>query len=62
MVLTTVFLIAGYSVMFASNFVGLIHMALIISVILGAALFGDLLVLPALLLIFKPDLIRTDQT
>lgn len=52
MVLTTVFLIAGFAVMLASNFLAMVHMSLTLGVILVAALFGDLLVLPALLQLF----------
>ena len=54
MVLTTVFLLAGFAVMLASNFLALVHMSLLICVILLAALFGDLFVLPALLQLFRP--------
>ena len=50
MLLTSVLLVAGFSVMFVSNFLGIIHVATLISVILVAALFGDLLLLPALIL------------
>jgi len=54
MVLTTVFLMAGFGVMLASNFLALVHMSIVLCVILVAALFGDLLVLPALLQVFVP--------
>lgn len=52
MVLTTVFLIAGFGIMLASNFLAMVHMSITLCVILVAALFGDLLVLPALLQVF----------
>ena len=56
MVLTTVFLVSGFCVMFLSNFLGVIHMGILVLAILVAALFGDLLVLPALLLAFRPTI------
>jgi len=52
MVLTTVFLVTGLSVMMISEFLGLVHMCLLIVVILVGALLGDLLLLPALLVLF----------
>ena len=52
--LTSALLIAGFSVLFLSSFVGMIHVAMLDCIILTAALFGDLLVLPALLLLFGP--------
>jgi predicted RND superfamily exporter protein len=54
MFVTSGLLVAGFSVMFVSNFVGIIHVALLNCIILIAALLGDLLVLPALLLVFRP--------
>jgi hypothetical protein len=45
MVLTTVFLVTGLSVMMISEFLGLMHMCLFIIVILIGALLGDLLLL-----------------
>ena len=55
MLLTSLLLIAGFSVLFFSNFLGLVHVALLICIILAAALIGDVLLLPALLLRFGPD-------
>ena len=55
MVLTTVFLLVGYAVMFTSNFRAMMHMSGTVIVILAAALFGDLLALPALLKVFDSD-------
>ncbi len=52
MVLTTLFLTGGLMVMMVSEFLGLVHMALLIMVILVGALVGDLLLLPALLTLF----------
>lgn len=52
MLVTSVLLIAGFSVFYASSFVGILQVAILISVILLAALFGDLLLMPALLLTF----------
>ncbi len=49
MLMTTVFLIAGFSVMLTSSFLAAIHISMVICVILAAALLGDLLLLPALL-------------
>ncbi len=56
MVMTTVFLVSGYAVMLFSNFMAMVHMALLMSIIVVSALVGDLLVLPALLLIFRPEI------
>lgn len=55
MILTTVFLATGLSVMMISDFLGLVHMCLLIVVILLGALLGDLLLLPALLTLFARD-------
>ena len=52
MLLTSVMLTVGFSVFFFSNFLGMIHIAILVIIILVAALFGDLLLLPALLLTF----------
>ncbi len=60
-VLTTIFLVGGYAVLFASNFLGIIHVAVLVCVILVAALFGDLFVLPALLITFRPALLGSEQ-
>jgi len=54
-VFTTLFLIGGYAVMFTSSFLGIVHMGLVVTVILAAALFGDLLVLPAMLVLLAPE-------
>jgi predicted RND superfamily exporter protein len=54
MVLTSLLLVAGFGSLFASNFLGMIHVATLNCIILLAALFGDLLLLPALLLLFQP--------
>ncbi|TFH21848.1 MAG: hypothetical protein E4H03_09710 [Myxococcales bacterium] len=53
--LTSVLLIAGFSVLLLSNFLGMVHVAVLDCIILTMALFGDLLLLPALLLLFGPD-------
>ncbi len=55
MVLTSVLLVAGFSVMFTSEFLGMVHVALLNCIILISALLGDLLLLPALLLLFRPN-------
>jgi predicted RND superfamily exporter protein len=52
MILTTGMLILGYVTMLLSAFLGVVHMGLVIIVILAAALFGDLLVLPATIVLF----------
>lgn len=52
MALTTLFLVAGCLVMLLSNFMAMIHMATLFCVVLATALFGDLSVLPGLLLAF----------
>jgi predicted RND superfamily exporter protein len=54
MVLTTLLLIGGWVVMFTSSWLGPIHLSVIAIIILAGALFGDLFVLPALLLTFRP--------
>jgi len=54
MLLTSVLLVAGFSVLFVSNFLAMIHIAVLISIILITALGGDLLLLPALLLLLGP--------
>jgi len=51
-VLTTLYLVAGYSVLFTSAFQAPIDMAMLFMVVLVAALIGDLLLLPALLIRF----------
>jgi hypothetical protein len=56
MFLTSALLVAGFSILFASNFLGIVHVALLNCVILIAALLGDLLLLPALLLVLRPRL------
>jgi len=53
MFLTSAMLVAGFSVLFVSNFLGIIHVTILMCVILVSALFGDLLLLPALLLTFR---------
>ena len=55
MVLTTVFLVGGMSVLLFANFAGVMHMAIVVIAVLTAALFGDLLALPALLVFFSKD-------
>jgi len=57
MVMTSAFLIAGYFVMFLSNYLAVLHMGFVICVILAAALLSDLFVTPALVLLF-PSLAR----
>jgi hypothetical protein len=60
-VLTTVFLVGGYAVMFTSGFLGIVHMGVVVTVILVAALFGDLLVLPAMLVLAGPRVVPQAQ-
>lgn len=55
MVTTTVFLIGGYLVLTASSFLAAVHMGIVSIAILITALFGDLLVLPSLLLLFDSE-------
>jgi hypothetical protein len=55
MVLTTAFLTGALAVMMVSEFLGLVHMSLLVMVILFGALLGDLLLLPALLALFAGD-------
>jgi predicted RND superfamily exporter protein len=55
MFLTSALLVAGFSVLFVSNFVGIVHVTLLMCVILLVALIGDLVLLPALLLTFPPS-------
>jgi predicted RND superfamily exporter protein len=54
MFLTSALLVAGFSVLMASNFLGIVHVTLLLCVILVVALLGDLVLLPALLLTFPP--------
>ncbi len=56
MVLTTVLLVAGYAVFLTSNFLAAVHMGILLMVILTGAVFGDVYVLPALLLTFRPKI------
>lgn len=55
MVMTTLFLVGGYQAFLASNFLAAVHMGIVTSAILLVALFGDLLVLPSLMLLFDRD-------
>ena len=54
MFLTSALLVAGFSVLFLSNFQGIVHVNFLMCVILISALLGDPLLLPALLLTFRP--------
>ncbi len=54
MLLTTVFLVVGFSVLFFSEFLAVVHIAAVVSVVLVSALVADLLLLPALLLMYDP--------
>ena len=55
MVLSTVFLIAGFSVFFAASYQAVINLIIILHTVLLTAIVGDLLVLPALLVVFAKD-------
>jgi predicted RND superfamily exporter protein len=54
MVLTSALLVAGFSVLFVSNFLGIVHVTLLMCLILIVALLGDLVLLPALILTIPP--------
>jgi predicted RND superfamily exporter protein len=54
MFLTSALLVAGFSVLFVSSFLGIVHVTFLMCLILVVALAGDLLLLPALLLTFPP--------
>lgn len=54
MFLTSALLVAGFSVLLVSNFLGIVHVTLLMCLILVVALLGDLVLLPALLLTFPP--------
>jgi predicted RND superfamily exporter protein len=54
MFLTSAMLVAGFSVLFVSNFLGIVHVTFLMCLILVVALLGDLVLMPALLLTFPP--------
>ncbi|MEE2827541.1 MAG: MMPL family transporter [Myxococcota bacterium] len=53
-IFTSILMIFGFSTMMTTRFVGLFQMGLLGAVTLSAALIGDLLLLPACLVIFRP--------
>jgi predicted RND superfamily exporter protein len=56
MLLTSLLLIVGFVVFFFSNFLGVVHVAALLWIILSTALLGDLVLLPAMMLVFPPRL------
>jgi len=54
-VLTTVILIGGFSMLLMSDFMGAYYMGLLICITLIVAVFSDLFILPLLLLYFYPE-------
>lgn len=53
-IFTSLLLISGFLVMMTTRFVGIFQMGMLGSVALGAALLGDLLLLPVCLVVFRP--------
>ncbi len=62
MVVTSLLLVFGYSVLMFSTFRATMHFALLGSIIVIAALAGDLLLMPALIMVFGWDEERTPPT
>lgn len=56
MVLTTAFFVGGYGIMMGSSFLATSQIAMLAALILTVALLGDLFLLPALLLVFRPGI------
>ncbi|MFZ5994432.1 MAG: efflux RND transporter permease subunit [Thermodesulfobacteriota bacterium] len=56
MISTSVVLFTGFAVLVLSSFVPTIYFGLLTAGIMVTALIGDVIILPALLLVFKPDL------
>jgi len=52
--ITTIILTAGFLIFLFSNFQYTQNMGMLISFTLGSAVFGDIILLPALLLVVKP--------
>ena len=51
-ILTSIILISGFSVMLLGSFVSYIYVGLFSAIIMGLALAGDLIFMPALLYLF----------
>jgi len=55
MVLSTVFLVAGFSIYLAASYLAVVYLTIVILTVLVTAIVGDLLVLPAMLIYFAPN-------
>ena len=53
-VLTSMALFFGFSVLIFSNFMPVVHIGFLMVLLMATALVGDLIVLPAILFTFKP--------